>query len=70
LKFPFAFVLDRIYRINRIVFKQVGQEMQENSWSFAPRIELACGDFAAPWKYPDPILLYLLLSMLKSCKSC
>ena len=39
--------------------------MQENSSGFAPHIELACDDFAALWKYPDPTLLSLLLSMPK-----
>ena len=28
----FFFVLDRIFKIARIVFKHVGQEMQENCW--------------------------------------
>ena len=48
----FQFCLDRIYRINRIVFKQVEQEMQEEDSIIRLRLHFdpsACGSnlFAA-----------------------
>ena len=69
---PFYFVLDRIYRINRIVFKQVEQEMQESLIPSSAGSGEATPVFLLSLLFSmlKPHLLYLLFFTLKSCQSC